>query len=141
MLANDLLFYIDNGRPSAFSGKEDWSVLCSIGSMLSLLEVQKANRKSTTPSKSLGEWTGTPVDSSNRNTTVLESYKKWKRGHGIISRIQKEQKENGDLDYKSLERDQGFLIYLSHTYYMMSPYLKSIHQTLNSWRKGRDKDG
>ena len=138
MLANDLLFYIDNGRPSVFSGKEGWSALCSIGSMLSLLEVQKANRKSTTPSKSLGKWTGTSVDISNRNTTVLESCKKWERGQEIISRIQK---ENCDLDYKYLERDQDFLIYLSHTYYMMSPYLKSIHQTLDSWRKGRDKDG
>ena len=41
-----------------------------------------------------------------------------------------------------LERDRGFLIYLSCTYRSMCPYhLKGMHQTLDSWRKGRDKVG
>ena len=31
-------------------------------------------------------------------------------------------------------------MYLSRTYRNMCPYLKGIHQTLDSWRAGRDKD-
>ena len=45
------------------------------------------------------------------------------------------------MNHKQLERDRGFLIYLSRTYRSMCPYLKGIHQTLDSWRKVRDKDG
>ena len=33
------------------------------------------------------------------------------------------------------------MIYLSRTYRSIKPYLKGINQTLDSWRKGRDKEG
>ena len=59
----------------------------------------------------------------------------------MIARIQWELDGKGSLDHRTLERDRGFLIYLSRTYRSMKPYLKGIHQTLDSWRKGRDKDG
>ena len=39
-----------------------------------------------------------------------------------------------------MERDRIFLVYLSRTYKNMRPYLKGIHQTLYSWREGRDED-
>ena len=45
------------------------------------------------------------------------------------------------LDHKQLERDRGFLIYLSRTYRSMCPYLHGIHLNLDSWRKGRDNEG
>ena len=59
----------------------------------------------------------------------------------IVCRIQEELKEKGDLDHKALYRDRGFLIFLSRTYRIMAPYLKGVHQTLDSWRKSRTKDG
>ena len=99
----------------------------AIWGMLSFLGILEENRKRTMPIKSLGEWDGTFVDGSNGNTTALVSSKKWKGGQEIISRVQKEQKERGNLDHKSLECDRGFLIYLSRTYLMMTPYLKGIH--------------
>ena len=40
-----------------------------------------------------------------------------------------------------MERDRGFLVYISRTYRAMVPYLKGIYQTLDSWRSGRSKDG
>ena len=49
--------------------------------------------------------------------------------------------EDEGLDFKDLERERGFLVYLSRTYTSMVPYLKGIHLTLDSWRSGRDKDG
>ena len=45
------------------------------------------------------------------------------------------------LDFKELERDRYYLVYISRTYRAMVPYLKGIHQTLDSWRTGRNKDG
>ena len=58
----------------------------------------------------------------------------------IICRIQEELRESGDLDHKTLERDRGFLIYLSRTYRMMASYLKGAHQTMDTLRPGRTKD-
>ena len=45
------------------------------------------------------------------------------------------------MNHEQLERDRGFLNYLSRTYRSMCPYLKEIHQTIDSWRTVRDKDG
>ena len=60
---------------------------------------------------------------------------------GILARIVDEMSTRGCLNHKQLEKDRSFLIYLSRTYRSMCPYLKGIHQTLDSWRPGRDKDG
>jgi hypothetical protein len=45
------------------------------------------------------------------------------------------------LGFKDLEKKRGFLIYVTRTYPSMVPYLKGIHQTLDSWRPHRDKEG
>ena len=45
------------------------------------------------------------------------------------------------IHYKTTESVVGFLVYVSQTYTMMVPYLKGVYLTLNSWRKGRDKNG
>ena len=39
-----------------------------------------------------------------------------------------------------MERDNGFLIYLSRTYRSMCLYLKRVHQTLDSWLTGQEKN-
>ena len=109
-LANDLIFKIDDGRPTAFSAKEGWLSLRAIGSMLGSLGIQEANRKRTMPSTTPGEWDGTSADSSNDSTTGLVSLKKWIKGQKIMCRIQEELREKSDLDHKALERDRGFLI-------------------------------
>ena len=75
-LANDLFFYIDDGRPTSFSAKEGWLALRAIGCMLSFLGLQEANRKRTMPSLTPGEWAGTSADSSEDSTTGLVSLKK-----------------------------------------------------------------
>jgi hypothetical protein len=43
--------------------------------------------------------------------------------------------------HKTLERQRGFLVYVTHTYPSLVPYLKGIHLTLDSWRPWRDSDG
>ena len=63
------------------------------------------------------------------------------KGKGILVRIVEEVAARSCLNHKQLERDRGFLIYLSRTYRSISPYFKGIHQTLDSWRPEKDKDG
>ena len=45
------------------------------------------------------------------------------------------------INHKELERSRDFLVYVSRTYPIMVPYLKGIHQTLDSWWSNRDEDG
>ena len=49
--------------------------------------------------------------------------------------------EGEGLDFKELKKDRGYLVYIARTYWSMVPYLKGIHQTLDSWRSGRNTDG
>jgi len=79
------------------------------------------------------------VNSEVGRVKVLVSKENWVKGKTMIDSIQRELDDRGSLDHKTLERERGFLIYLSRIYRTMKPYLKGIHQTLDSWRKGRDK--
>jgi hypothetical protein len=45
------------------------------------------------------------------------------------------------IPHKPLESIRGFLVYVSRTYPEITPYLKGIHLTLDSWRSGRAKSG
>ena len=63
------------------------------------------------------------------------------KGKEILVRIREDVKNRDCLNHKQLERDRPFLIYLSKTYRNMCPYLEGIHQTLDSWKMGREKNG
>ena len=133
--------YIDDESPIAPTEWEGWSAAKRICSVLCYLGLQDAARKRTNPSMFPGEWTGTMMNSEVGRVKVLVSKEKWVKGKTMIDSIQKELDDRGSLDHKTLERERGFLIYLSRTYRSMKPYLKIIHKTLDSWRKGRDKEG
>jgi hypothetical protein len=45
------------------------------------------------------------------------------------------------INHKKLESARGFLVYVANTFKAMTPYLKGIHLTLDSWREHRDHDG
>jgi hypothetical protein len=49
--------------------------------------------------------------------------------------------ENTALDFKHLQSDQGFLVYVTEAYPGMKPYLKGFHLSLQTWRGGRDREG
>ena len=44
------------------------------------------------------------------------------------------------VNHKRLDYIRGFLIYVARTSKWMTPYLKSLHMTIDGWREGRDKD-
>ena len=45
------------------------------------------------------------------------------------------------MDFKKLQSDRGFLVYLTQAYPGMKPYLKGFHLSLEMWRGGRDSKG
>jgi hypothetical protein len=45
------------------------------------------------------------------------------------------------FDHKEMEKQRGFLVYVTRTYPALVPYLKGIYLTLDSWRDGRDDEG
>ena len=57
------------------------------------------------------------------------------------SRILKELISSEYLDRKELERDRGFLVYISWNYRVMALCMKGIHLTLTEWRSGKDMNG
>ena len=75
---------------------------------------------------------------------VTISKKKWSRVNTILKRWKDTFDEELDLpwiNFKQLERDLGFLVHVSMTYEKIKPFLRGFYLTLNSWRKGRDKEG
>ena len=66
------------------------------------------------------------METINRKVMLLVSVKKWLRGKTFTQRIQKELSVKGKLILKQLERDRGFLIYLSRKYRNMCPYLRYL---------------
>ncbi len=74
---------------------------------------------------------------------VRVSDEKWEKCRRYIGEIIAELagSPNETLDFKSLEKKRGFLIYVTRTYPAMVPYLKGFHQTLDSWRANRDEEG
>jgi hypothetical protein len=67
---------------------------------------------------------------------------KWEKSKRYIGEIIEELRSSrGVLEFKGLAKKRGFLIYVTPTYPSMVPYLKGIHETLDGWRRHRDKDG
>ena len=95
--------------------------------------LQNKGRKRTGAIQSPGEWACTMVKTVDGKVVLLVSQKKWDRGKAIVKRVQDELRLKGCFDFKQLERDRCFLVYLSRTYKSMCFYLMGIHQTLDSW--------
>ena len=115
-----------------------------VASRVNYLGQQDAARKRRPPSKKPGAWSGAMCESvSGKGLFVTCSQDKWNKAKEIVLRRYTEVvKEGSDmLDFKTLERDVGFLVHLSRTFPSIFPYLRGIYNTLNGWRKGRDHDG
>ena len=81
------------------------------------------------------------METINNRAPVLVSENKWMKGKAVLARIREELSQRVKLCHKQLERDRGFLMYLSRAFKSMRPYLMGLHQTLDSWRRGRDEEG
>ena len=105
------------------------------------LGLQDAARKRRPPGKTPGAWAGSIVQSNDGEVIVMVSEERWLKTKRILQWMTKEMDTDGSLEFKTLEGYRGFLVYVARTYPSASPYLKGIHQTLDSWRPWRRDDG
>ena len=143
----DVVVYMDDIRP--FGGSE---MRCrragkKASKATQYLGQQDASRKYRPPSQRPGPWCGAFVAVANGSVWNYVSEEKWRKAKTIVETLNEEIKrckakgEPISLNHKNLEKGRGFLVYLSRTYDPITPYLKGIHLSLDSWRKNRDKDG
>jgi hypothetical protein len=73
---------------------------------------------------------------------VLTSEEKWTKAKRMLAEVRAMMdKDPFAMSRKCLEQIRGFLMYLSRTYTSMTPYMIGFHMMIDSWRRGRDKDG
>ncbi len=142
VLASDIHIYVDDIRITAFSEDECWKASQRVSSVLAYLGLQDAARKWRRPAQGGAAWAGSVVHTVYGQVTQTVSQEKWDKTRAKIGWMQGVIRSGDtEIDFKTLESDRGFLVYVARTYPGMKPYLKGIHATLDSWRGGRDKDG
>ena len=139
-IAAELFIYIDDLRISCCSEEELWLAAMQVASRLNYLGLQHAARKLRALSRTPGAWAGTIIHTKT-GVELLISLERWEKTKLILSSIREQVEIDGTVDFKALESWRGYLIYVSRTYPAMVPYLKGIHQTLDSWRPHRGRDG
>jgi hypothetical protein len=72
---------------------------------------------------------------------ALTSQQKWDKAKKIIKDLLLEVRSGKRLHLRTLLKRRGFLVHLAMTYPIMTPYLKGLHLTVDSWRAGRDDEG
>ena len=142
-IAADLFVYVDDARITGASEEECIDATRRVASVLNSLGIQEAPRKRRWASQTPGAWAGSIVETNPSGVYVTVSQEKWDKSRRYIGEIIDELSSSKDstLDRKALERKRGFLIYVTRTYPSMVPYLKGIHQTLETYRDTRRADG
>jgi len=93
------------------------------------------------PSQQPGAWSGAYVSASAAEFGVSCGQAKWEKAQGTINDLNMKLSQSTSLNHKDLEQKRGFMVHLQCTYPGITPFLKGIHLTLNSWRPGRNAEG
>ena len=141
--AGDLEVYVDDVRPFGPDEHSCHQVRQRAAQIIQYLGQQDATRKYRPPSQRPGPWCGAFIATHDNDLWVYVSQEKWNKAQTIINNMLHEYHATKlhSLHFKTLEKSRGFLVYLSRTYPSITPYLKGIHLTLDSWRHNRDQDG
>lgn len=142
-IAGNFETYIDDIRSS--NSTEESCVLASrrISSICNFLGIQDAARKRHFPSQTPRVWCGAKSMTDNNGLYTCTTQTKWDRGKHIVQGWvdELEQSADGSINRKGMLSGRGFLVHLSRTYPGFVPFLKGVHHTLESWRRGRNDDG
>jgi hypothetical protein len=146
-IAADLHTYIDDNRVTANDEGEAWNASSRIAKCCAWLGMQDAARKRRAPSMTPGAWAGTIIRTDGIIVERMVSQERWDKTRDKIRWIRDHligrpvSSKGFKIPHKPLESIRGFLVYVTRTYPEMTPYLKGIHLTLDSWRTGRTKSG
>jgi hypothetical protein len=99
------------------------------------------SRKIRPPSRQPGAWSGAFISALAAGVGVSCGQTKWEKAQAIISDLSQKLSQSTSLNHKDLEQKRGFLVHLQRTYPGITPFLKGIHLTLDSWRPGRNVEG
>ena len=117
----------------------------AISTRESYLGLQDALRKVQAPegSRTPGAWAGANVGMEEGVGVVLLMFQeKWDCMKAICLKwLSLLEQGFTKLNYKELQSDRGFMVYVMQAYPGMKPYLKGFHLLLGTWRGGRDKEG
>ena len=91
-------------------------------------------------------WAGLITLVEEGNVYVTVDQEKWRRGQSIVTYLQRSARgevdgEPTEFNFKVMKRGRGCWIHLAMTYPDLTPFLKGIHLTLDSWRAMRDHKG
>ena len=133
--------FVDDFRAGGSSEEEGWAVMHSAASRLAYLGIQVAARKTRPPSKTPGAWAGSVVIANERGVAVKVTQEKWDKAKGVVQELKDMRTQGADLDRKRLEQHRGFLVHITNAYPALTPFLKGLHLTIDSWRPDRDSEG
>ncbi|KAL7567672.1 hypothetical protein ACA910_012011 [Epithemia clementina (nom. ined.)] len=139
-LAADVHPYVDDLRETAATEAEAWDAASRMAKTDSYYGLQDAAQKRRAPSLTPGAWAGALAESTKEGVYKMVSDECWQKVQIHVRNLEEWARQNF-VDRKLLERTRDFLVYVTMTYGAMTPYLKGIHLTLDSWRGDRDEDG
>ena len=143
--ASDFVCFVDDQRITGEGEERVEEAGHALSTRESYLGLQDALRKVRHPkgSKRPGAWAGVNVViEDDGSVAVMTSQEKWDRLKAICTHWLGEINAGRlQLDFKKLQSDRGFLVYVTQAYPGMKPYLKGFHLSLETWRGGRDEEG
>ena len=139
-VAADVHPYVDDLRETAPTKEEAWQASSKVAKSSSYHGAQDAGRKRRDSSQTPGAWSGAMVEATGEELNKLVSQERWEKTKDHVRKLG-EWKLMDLVPRKALERTRGFLVYVAMTYAILSPFLKGVHMSLESWREDRDEDG
>ena len=113
--------------------------------------MQDALRKRWCPSQTPDDWFGVRASTTADGVFKSVSLERWNKMKSKLRAIWDELMESirgdgaegtrGWLNFKALQQNVGYLVYISMTYKSIQPYLKGFYLTLYGWRPDRDPEG
>jgi len=122
------------------SEQECWRAMHHVSSRMGFLGIQFAARKMRPPMKNARPWAGSVLVLYNHGVGVKCTQEKWDKARELMRDILEQINSQSQLNRKHLEKSRGFMVHVQQTYLAITPYLKGLHLTIDSWRLGRDKE-
>jgi hypothetical protein len=139
-LAAEIFVYVDDGRTAGHSPELAWRTARVYGSGCSKRGIQDASRKRTSPMVTPGPWAGMVTHTERGSVVGMLSQEKWDKTRRMIEELL-EMIPKGPLPLQWMLEIRGFLMYIVRTYTWMNPYIKGMHNMIDSWQEGRAEDG
>ncbi|KAL7570492.1 hypothetical protein ACA910_004273 [Epithemia clementina (nom. ined.)] len=138
-MAADVHPYVNDIRETAPTEDSAWEAASRIAKTTSYYGLHDAARKRREPSQAPGAWAGALIITGEDGVFKLVLQERWDKVKGHIATL-KLWSDQAEANRKDLEQIRGLLVYVSLTYTTMTPYLKGIHLSLESWRIDRDEE-